>query len=132
VRQLAAEESDRNRLALRHLLAAAGSSPAAAAGAVKRFAGRRGDDPDWQALAQHWASVGDGGKEAALLDLLRRNPDEKKLVFVHYRETLDHLANLLAREGLAFARFEGGLSGPDKDAAIAEFRERAPVLLSTE
>ena len=68
----------------------------------------------------------------ALLELLRRNPDEKKLVFVHYRETLDHLADLLAREGFAFARFDGGLSGPDKDAAIAAFRESVPVLLCTE
>ena len=77
-------------------------------------------------------AVGNGGKEAALLELLRRNPDEKKLVFVHYRETLDHLAELLARAGFGFARFEGGLSGPDKDAAIAAFRERVPVLLCTE
>ena len=88
--------------------------------------------PSWHALAQRWASIGVGGKEAALLDLLRRNPDEKKLVFVHYRETLEHLAALLAREGFAFARFEGALSGPAKDAAIAEFRERVPLLLCTE
>ena len=131
-RRLAAEGSGRNRLALHHLLGAAGSSPAAAAAAVRRFADRHGDAPGWHALAQRWASVGNGGKEAALLDLLRRNPDEKKLVFVHYRETLDHLAELLAREGFAFARFDGGLSGPDKDAAIAAFRERVPVLLCTE
>ena len=76
--------------------------------------------------------MGTGGKEAALLDLLRRNPDEKKLVFVHYRETLDHLADLLAREGMSFACFEGGFGGPAKDAAIADFRDRVPVLLSTE
>jgi superfamily II DNA or RNA helicase len=131
-RRLAAEGTGKNRLVLHHLLGAAGSSPAAAAAAVTRLAGRRADEPSWQALAQRWASVGNGGKEAALLDLLRRNPDEKKLVFVHYRKTLDHLAGLLAREGFAFARFEGGLSGPDKDAAIAEFRERVPVLLCTE
>jgi SNF2 family DNA or RNA helicase len=66
------------------------------------------------------------------MDLLRRNPGEKKLVFVHYRETLEHLAELLACEGFAFARFEGALSGPAKDAAIADFRERVPVLLCTE
>jgi superfamily II DNA/RNA helicase len=57
---------------------------------------------------------------------------EKKLVFVHYRETLDHLASLLFRHGIAFARFEGSLSGPDKDAAIAAFRDEVPVLLCTE
>jgi superfamily II DNA or RNA helicase len=133
VRHLAADGiPGRHRLSLRHLLAAAGSSPAAAAGATLRFAARRPDDPTWQALAQRWASLTAGGKEAALLDLLRRNPSEKKLVFVHYRETLDHLAGLLARHGVAFARFEGRLSGADKDAAIAAFRDEAPVLLCTE
>jgi superfamily II DNA or RNA helicase len=129
VRRLAADGV--NRLALRHLLGAAGSSPAAAAAAVRRLSGRH-VDAAWHALAQKWASIGVGGKEAALLDLLRKNPEEKKLVFVHYRETLEHLAALLAREGFAFARFEGALSGSAKDAAVAEFRERVPVLLCTE
>jgi superfamily II DNA or RNA helicase len=128
-RRLAAEGA--NRLALQHLLGAAGSSPAAAAAAVRRLSGRH-VDAGWHALAQSWASIGTGGKEAALIELLRRNPHEKKLVFVHYRETLEHLAGLIAREGFAFARFEGALSGPAKDAAIAAFRERAPVLLCTE
>src|SRR5262249_8557338 len=54
------------------------------------------------------------------------------LVFVHYRDTLEHLAGRLAREGFAFARFEGGLSGRAKDAAVAAFRDRVPVLLCTE
>ena len=129
VRRLAAAGT--NRLALRHLLGAAGSSPAAAAATVRRMSGRQ-LDANWDALAQSWASIGVGGKEAALLDLLRRNPGEKKLVFIHYRETLEHLAALLEREGIAFARFEGALSGPAKDAAIAEFRDRVAVLLSTE
>ena len=128
-RRLAAEGA--NRLALHHLLGAAGSSPAAAAAAVRRWSGRH-VDASWHALAQSWAAIGTGGKEAALIDLLRRNPDEKKLVFVHYRETLEHLARLLAQEDFAFARFEGTLSGPAKDAAIAAFRERVPVLLCTE
>ena len=131
-RTLAAEGSVGSRLALQHLFGAAGSSPAAAAAAVRRFADRHSDAPRWYALAQRWASVANSGKGAALLELLRRNPEEKKLVFVHYRETLAHIANLLAREGLAFARFEGGLSGPDKDGAVAAFRESVPVLLCTE
>jgi superfamily II DNA or RNA helicase len=129
VRRLAAEGA--NRLALQHLLGAAGSSPVAAAAAVRRLSGRHAD-AGWHALAQRWASIGTGGKEAALIDLLRRNPDEKKLVFVHYRDTLEHLAALLTREGFSFARFEGALSGPAKDAAIAAFRDRAEVLLCTE
>jgi hypothetical protein len=42
------------------------------------------------------------------------------------------LASLLFRHGIAFARFEGSLSGSDKDAAIAAFRDEVPVLLCTE
>jgi SNF2 family DNA or RNA helicase len=132
-RRLAAEgDRGRLRLALHHLLGAAGSSLAAAAAALARFVDRRGELPDWQSLSGRWTALGIGAKEAALLDLLRRNPTEKKLVFVHYRETLAHLADLLATAGIRFARFEGGLSGPDKDAAIAAFRDDVPVLLSTE
>ena len=114
------------------LLSAAGSSPAAATAAIARFAARHGGDPAWRGLAQRWAALGAGAKEMALLELLARNPEEKKLVFIHHRETMASLADLLARNGVAFARFEGGLSGPDKDAAIADFRERVPVLLCTE
>jgi len=87
---------------------------------------------DWHALAERWAAIETGGKEKALLDLLRRNPDEKKLVFVHSRETLARLAHLLSSAGLPFARFDGSLSGPQKDAAIADFRNNVPVLLCTE
>lgn len=131
-RRLAASGIGASRLALRHLLGAAGSSPAAAAAALARFAERNPNAPDWHALARQWASLESSGKAASLLDLLHRNPSEKKLVFVHYRDTLDHLGHLLDAEGIAFARFEGGLSGPEKDAAIAAFRVDVPVLLCTE
>ncbi|MPZ33548.1 MAG: ATP-dependent helicase [Rhodospirillales bacterium] len=132
VRRLAAAGGAGNRMALHHLLGAAGSSPAAAAAATARFSARNPGEPAWEAMARRWASAGNGGKEASLLELLRRNPDEKKLVFVHYRDTLDHLAGLLREEGIAFARFEGSLSGPEKDAAIVQFRADAQVLLCTE
>jgi len=132
IRALVADRESRNRLLAHHLLGAAGSSPAAASVAIARFAARHDSDPTWEALAERWAAFGSGGKELALLELLARNPDEKKLVFLHHRETMSSLADLLAQKGIEFARFEGGLSGPDKDAAIADFRERVPVLLCTE
>ena len=97
-----------HRLALQHLLGAAGSSPAAAAGALCGASPRA--TPTIQAgtrWRERWAAIGTGGKEAALIDLLRRNPEEKKLVFVHYRETLDHLADLLARRRLRFRALRG-------------------------
>ena len=122
----------RHRLTLNHLLSAGGSSPAAAAAAVARVAERHPGDKAWTALAKLWASVGRGGKEAALIELVNRNPAEKKLVFVQSRETLQHLAERLAEAGLTVARFDGSLSGPEKDAAIAQFRDHAQILLCTQ
>jgi superfamily II DNA or RNA helicase len=132
-RRLATQgEARRERLALRHLLGAAGSSPKAAAGAVARVAARNPGDPVWAELANRWAAIETGGKEAALIELVRRNPTEKKLVFVHSRETLAHLGDRLEMAGVSLARFHGSLSGPEKDAAIAAFREHASVLLCTQ
>jgi superfamily II DNA or RNA helicase len=132
-RRLAAEGgAKQERLALHHLLGAAGSSPKAAAGAVARVAARNADDPIWVELANRWATIETGGKEAALIDLVQRNPTEKKLVFVHSRETLAHVADRLEKAGVSFALFHGSLSGPEKDAAIAAFRDHATVLLCTQ
>ena len=138
-RQLAADGggAGRQRLVLHHLLGAAGSSPAAAARAATRVAekhatGNRKEASTWNKLAKRFAAVPCGGKEAALIELLQRNPDEKKLVFVQARETLEHLGERLAATGIAFARFDGSLSGPEKDAAIVEFRDHASVLLCTQ
>ena len=73
-----------------------------------------------------------GGKEGALVELLARNPHEKKMVFVHHRETLERVAHLLEAEGVPFARFDGTMSGPEKDRAVGRFRDEVPVLVCTE
>lgn len=75
---------------------------------------------------------GDGtSKGAQLLQLLKAQED-KKMVFVKYLKTLDYLAGLLSSAGVPFAVFSGGMTGLQKDQAIARFREEVPVLLSTE
>ncbi|NQT93570.1 MAG: SWF/SNF helicase family protein, partial [Lentisphaerae bacterium] len=71
-------------------------------------------------------------KVSALLELLARNPGEKKLIFVRHLETLDMLDGLLADQGLPFERFEGRMTGPQKDEAVARFRDDATILLCTE
>ncbi|MEI8122305.1 MAG: SNF2-related protein [bacterium] len=121
-----------HRMALNHLLQAAGSSPAAAQASLDRLS--KGECPgDWAALRDRYAALGgESAKTRALLEILRRNPDEKKMVFARYNATLDRLATVLAAEGIAYARFDGHQSGPQKDAAIAEFRDIVPVLLCSE
>jgi superfamily II DNA or RNA helicase len=121
-----------HRLSLQHLLAAAGSSPAAAAAAVARMAQRHPGDKLWAALLTRARAITTGAKEAALLRLLSHNPTEKKLVFVHNRDSMAHLANRLTRQNMPFAMFSGDMSGPQKDAAVDSFRDQVPVLLCTE
>lgn len=129
---LAALLEERHRLALRHLLSAAGSSPAAAAAAIHRFIASNDVDGPWLDLHDRYSALPAGSKEIALIDLLRRNPDEKKIVFVHHRETLSRLDGLMRAEGMSFARFDGSMSGPDKDRAVERFRSKVPLLLCTE
>jgi len=131
-RLMAQGDGKRERLSLQHLLSAAGSSPRAAAAAVARIAARNGGDSIWAELAKRWAAIESGGKEMALVDLIQRNPTEKKLVFVNSRETLAYLADRLERAGVSPVRFHGSLSGPEKDAAVSAFRDHAAVLLCTQ
>jgi superfamily II DNA or RNA helicase len=138
VQEAYADETAPRRLALRHLLSSAGSTPATASRAIARFAsaGRvGGDGRAWRDLAARYEALALAGvttKEKALLELLRRNPEEKKIIFVYHRETMERLAQLLEKEAVAFARFEGAMSGPEKDESIARFQSDAPLLLSTE
>jgi SNF2 family DNA or RNA helicase len=121
-----------NRLYLQHLLAAAGSSPAACAAAIARAAERHPGDERWTSLRARARAIGAGAKESALLSLLARNPAEKKLVFVQHRDSLAHLADRLRGLKTPFAMFSGDMTGPQKDAAVEAFRDRVPVLLCTE
>jgi len=121
-----------HRLSLQHLLTAAGSSPAASAAAIARFAERHPKDARWTDLLTRTRAIAAGAKEAALMRLLAQSPAEKKLVFVHHRDSLTHLADRLRREDIAFATFSGDMSGPAKDAAVEAFRDQVPLLLCTE
>jgi SNF2 family DNA or RNA helicase len=120
------------RLAAQHLLSAAGSSPAAAAAAVARFAERHPKETGWAALRTRYQAVAAGAKQAALLKLLAQNPAEKKMVFVHHRDSMTHLAALLRHHGMAPLLFDGSMSGPEKDQAVAAFRESGKLLLCSE
>src|SRR5439155_19276948 len=89
-------------------------------------------DAPWHTLHARYAALPETGKEQALLTLLRRNPDEKKIIFVHHRDTLARLAHVLDQAALPSALFEGSMSGPEKDHVIARFHDTVPLLLCTE
>ncbi len=125
-------EFSEQRMALRYLLSAAGSTSSTAAGAIARHIESRNGGREWRKLQERYAAIAPSGKEQALVELLRRNPTEKKMVFVHHRETLHRLAELVKREGVACERFDGGMTGPEKDAAVRRFYDEVPLLICTE
>lgn len=76
--------------------------------------------------------IGETGKEKALLELLQKNPEEKKLLFAQYFKSLDAVVSLLEKHDLPFVTFRGDMTAREKDEAIRQFREEVPILLSTE
>ena len=70
-------------------------------------------------------------KTAALVALAARSR-EKKVVFTRFLATLEEIRHTFQSEGFSVSVFHGGLSAGEKDAAIAEFRDRSEILLSSE
>lgn len=66
----------------------------------------------------------------ALLKLLKS--PEKKIVFVKYHETLNHIRQALLNHKIPHALFHGQMGNAERDAQIASFAGDIPVLLSTE
>lgn len=131
IRRAREEEPSLSRMAMHHLLEAAGSSPAAISASLHRLLEKTSSDP-WRGLWERYTALPRSSKVDALMDVIERNPGEKKMVFVRFRETLELLDRILRNKGCAFARFDGQMSGVQKDEAIEQFRSQLPILLCTE
>ena len=69
--------------------------------------------------------------EKLLLSLLR-DPDEKVIIFTHFRRTLNHLAERLRKTGVSLVIYHGEMDIAAKNQVIDDFEHRSQVLLSTE
>ncbi|OFW17980.1 MAG: hypothetical protein A3H97_07655 [Acidobacteria bacterium RIFCSPLOWO2_02_FULL_65_29] len=117
-----------DRLALMTLQQQAGSSGAALAQGLQRA----GADDEWIRRAQGIPGhLGMAAKPKALVDLLQRSSD-KAIVFTRFLATLEEVRTALEKAGVAAAIFHGGLSGAEKDRAIAAFASDSRVLVSTD
>jgi len=108
------------------------AAPGGAAAEQERFAGRR---QELEAMADRALSVDCWAKAEALervLPTLLADPQERVIVFTHFRQTLELLADRLRALGVDFGLYHGGLTTEEKDGAIARFERGTPVLLSTE
>jgi SNF2 family DNA or RNA helicase len=128
-------DGTRHRMILKHLLAEAGSSPAAVEKtlselSVKHELLNRHQD-EIRAIRNLSRSMGDTAKNRMALKLIKA-ADEKIIVFVKYRATLDHLSEVLAWHKIGYSRFHGQMPNAQKDAEIEKFKTANNVLLTTE
>jgi SNF2 family DNA or RNA helicase len=117
------------RRQLSTLLLAAGSHAGALAQSLENIAG---DDPAARPLIDQARRLDRTAKDERFLRLLRQSHGEKMLVFATFRRTLEHLQRLLTEQGVPFATYSGAESENEKDAAVAAFRDRLPVMLCSE
>ena len=127
-----------DRFALLTLQREIGSSPKAAEATLRSLGGRVTDEERRQRLldfAERSAQIHSWAKADALEKLLKtilHDPAEKVIIFTHFRRTLEKLAELLQMMDVDFVQYHGEMDMPSKNQAIADFENRANILLSTE
>lgn len=124
-----------NKLLLKTLLAEAGSSPRAVELTLTRIMDKKelllAHEEQIQAIRNLSRSMADTRKNKILLKLIRSAPG-KKIVFVKYLGTLEHITDFLSWEKIPHAVFHGGMSNTIKDEQIRDFRETKDILVTTE
>lgn len=126
---------DGNRLLLQNLLAEAGSSPMAVELTLQRLLAKRDflwdHEKEIRAIHNLCRTMGDTEKNRVLLDLIRSTKD-KKILFVNYLGTLDHLSRFLSWNDIPHAVFHGSMPNRQKDEEIESFRQEKDILVTTE
>jgi SNF2 family DNA or RNA helicase len=74
----------------------------------------------------------DDTRKSRMLLKLIRSSSEKKIIFVKYLATLDHLSTFLSWNKIPHAMFHGRLNNRSKDEQIKRFKEETDLLLTTE
>jgi len=63
--------------------------------------------------------------ESAIVDLHRRDPNMRAVIFSQMREVLSHVRAVISRLGIQLYHFDGGSSAKQRDAAIRSFQSVA-------
>lgn len=128
-----------HRFGVMTLLREAGSSAAATISTLRSLASHASLAPHRAALLNLAAQAENtraAAKADALLKLLTAqrasSREDKVIIFTQFRATQEILAERLRSADLPCVVYHGGLSAAQKDAAIREFHESQPILLSTE
>lgn len=135
VRAINAHDGTGHRLLLRNLLEEAGSSPRAVSLTLSRILERhdslREHEGEIQAISNMCRCLDETSKNKTLLKLSETSPG-KKIVFVKYVGTLEHVCKFLARHRIPYSPFHGQMDNRTKDEQIQSFREHTDILVTTE
>lgn len=115
---------------LRLLMREAGSSPFALKDTLVKLRPSIGDSSDY--ILELINKTKDISKGKILIELLLKNPGEKKVIFTQYLKSMDYCVSLLSKHGIPFVEFRGNMTAEEKDEAINNFKKNIPVLVSTE
>jgi SNF2 family DNA or RNA helicase len=77
-------------------------------------------------------SLKDICKGKALIDILLKNRDEKKVIFTQYIKSMDYITDLVSRHNMPYVMFRGNMSSKEKDTSIERFKNDVLILVSTE
>ncbi|MBW2105496.1 MAG: DEAD/DEAH box helicase family protein [Deltaproteobacteria bacterium] len=124
-----------HRLLLKNLLAEAGSSPRAVRLTLSRILARQDmlleHEQRLHAISNLCGSIHTTSKDRLLFKLIRSYPG-KKILFVKYHGTLDHVSEFLAGKGISHSLFHGKMDNRSKDEQIQSFKEEKDILVTTE
>jgi len=124
-----------HKLLLKNLLEEAGSSPRAVSLTLSRVLAKKDllleQEKEIRAINNLCRSLDHTRKNKFLLKLIRSSPG-KKIIFVKYLGTLDHISDFLSWKGISHALFHGSMNNRKKDEQIKSFREDKEVLVTTE
>lgn len=115
---------------IRLLLREAGSSPFALKNTLTKLKPSIGDSVD--RILALIDKIEDISKGKTLINLLSKNPEDKKVIFVQYLKSMEYCISLLNKHHIAFVEFRSNMTAKEKDEAINNFKEDIPVLVSTE
>ena len=119
------------RLQMRLLLREAGSSPYALEDTLLRFRSRE-DGMEVDHLIEAIRGLKEISKGASLMEILLKNPVEKKVIFSQYVKSMDYVMQLLHQNGLPYVTFRGDMTSREKEEAIHRFQGDMPILVSSE
>jgi len=135
VKDIAAANGHGQRLLLKTLLEEAGSSPRAVSLTLERVLDKRAPllafEREIRVIHDMCRSLDKSSKNTRLLEIINQSA-VKKIIFVKYLGTLQHVSEFLAQHEIPHALFHGGLDNRMKEEQIRLFREEKDILLTTE